>query len=55
MEWIVDILKGLAKQWRDTQFENRFQEIRENIVSDPEVFRKAIQENIKSELVVGRR
>ncbi len=44
----------LAKEWRDRQFAARFYEIRNQISRDPETFRKAIEDNIRAELAVGR-
>lgn len=44
----------LARHWRDVQFESRFHEIQDNIVESLEHFRRRIEFNIQSELIVGR-
>lgn len=44
----------LAQEWREEQFQQRFQEIKNNIVGDPDTFRRTIENNIQSELKAGR-
>lgn len=44
----------LAKQWRDKQFEARWQEIQSDILKDENSFRQYVEKHIRAELAAGR-
>jgi len=45
---------SLAKEWRDRQFKDRWQEIQNNITDNEKVFRETIERYIRAELKEGR-